>query len=179
MLLDDVLASHLPTSRVPRLHAILLESGAARVLCSLPCTLCPFLHCLRAIDYLWGRPSDTALLSAISPPGTPAAATAAAPVLPPSPAVSEARARALGFLSQVLGGDELAAEYLLLQLVGRCASVFALRSFRPHQLLVPVPYAHSDRLPVPPPQTSAAASLFNCVAGCTCVLPSRLWAPSV
>lgn len=29
MLLDDILASHLPTSRVPRLHAILLNPGAA------------------------------------------------------------------------------------------------------------------------------------------------------
>lgn len=28
MLLDDILASHLPTSRAPRLHAILLQPGA-------------------------------------------------------------------------------------------------------------------------------------------------------
>lgn len=37
----------------------------------------------------------------------------------PAAQVAEARARALGFLSQVLGGDSMAAEYLLLQLVGR------------------------------------------------------------
>jgi hypothetical protein len=71
MLLDDILASHLPTSLVPRLHAILLHPEAS------------------------------------------AAATV------PAAAVADARARALGFLSQVLGGDDLAAEYLLLQLVGR------------------------------------------------------------
>ncbi|KAL4424256.1 hypothetical protein ABPG75_001557 [Micractinium tetrahymenae] len=75
MLLDDILASHLPTSKAPRLHAILLsverESGAAA--------------------------------------GMPLAAAD----------VAQARTRTLGFLSQVLGGDNLAAEYLLLQLLGR------------------------------------------------------------
>lgn len=35
MLLDDILASHLPTSRVPRLHAILLQLGAPVVLCKI------------------------------------------------------------------------------------------------------------------------------------------------
>ncbi|PSC74128.1 mini-chromosome maintenance complex-binding isoform A [Micractinium conductrix] len=70
MLLDDILASHLPTSKAPRLHAILLSAEVE----------------------------------------------AAAPAMP---AVAEARARALGFLSQVLGGDDVAAEYLLLQLVAR------------------------------------------------------------
>lgn len=32
MLLDDILASHLPTSRVPRLHAILLQPGTRPLL---------------------------------------------------------------------------------------------------------------------------------------------------
>jgi hypothetical protein len=45
----------------------------------------------------------------------PAGQAPAAPV-----DVAEARARVLGFLSQVLGGDDLAAEFLLLQLLGRC-----------------------------------------------------------
>lgn len=40
----------------------------------------------------------------------------------PVAAVAEARARALGFLSQVLGGDAVAAEYLLLQLLARCVA---------------------------------------------------------
>jgi hypothetical protein len=51
----------------------------------------------------------------------PAAEAAAPPSTMPAAEVAAARARALGFLSQVLGGDDVAAEYLLLQLVGRCA----------------------------------------------------------
>lgn len=35
MLVDDILASHLPTSRVPRLHAILLQPGAPVVFCKI------------------------------------------------------------------------------------------------------------------------------------------------
>lgn len=50
-----------------------------------------------------------------------AAADGAAPAQLPAAQVAEARARALGFLSQVLGGDAVAAEYLLLQLFSRCA----------------------------------------------------------
>ncbi|KAL4442708.1 hypothetical protein ABPG77_006702 [Micractinium sp. CCAP 211/92] len=73
MLLDDILASHLPTSRAPRLHVILMNTEGA----------------------------DAA--------GAPPAAAD----------VAQARARVLGFLSQVLGGDDLAAEYLLLQLLSR------------------------------------------------------------
>lgn len=75
MLVDDILASHLPTSKVPRLHAILLKTD-----------------------------SDSG--------------PAAAPALSAAD-LAAARARVLGFLSMVLGGDDLAAEYLLLQLVGR------------------------------------------------------------
>ena len=88
MLLDDVLASHLPTSRVPRLHAVLLStvSGGADVGMMAP---------------------------------APAAAAAAAMS---AEAVGAARARVLGFLSQVLGGDDVAAQYLLLQLLGRCGA---------------------------------------------------------
>jgi hypothetical protein len=72
LLEEEALASHLPTSRVPRLHALLLA------------------------------PETSPL------PPAAAAAFAAAP-----------RACALGFLSVVLGGDDLAAEFLLLQLVSR------------------------------------------------------------
>ncbi|EFN53539.1 hypothetical protein CHLNCDRAFT_136659 [Chlorella variabilis] len=87
MLLDDILSSHLPTSKAPRLHAILLAPG----------TRLPGVGC----------------------GGDVAAEAEAAPApLPPSE-LAQARARALGFLSQVLGGDDVAAEYLLLQLVGR------------------------------------------------------------
>lgn len=63
-----------------------------------PTSRCPRLHAL-------------AILPGPSP--TPAPAP-----LPPS-AIAEARLRTIGLLSLVLGGDDLAAEYLLLQLVGR------------------------------------------------------------
>lgn len=63
-----------------------------------PTSRCPRLHAL-------------AILPAPGP--TPG------PVPPSLDAVAEARLRALGLLSMVLGGDDLAAEYLLLQLVGR------------------------------------------------------------
>lgn len=54
-----------------------------------------------------------------SPHWLAAGGEGAAPAALPAAQVAEARARALGFLSQVLGGDDIAAEYLLLQLVGR------------------------------------------------------------
>lgn len=82
---EDVLASHLPTSRVPRVHAILANPLKD-----------PYF----------------AQYSGLSAPETPKFEA-------DSPALSQARARVVGFLSMVLGGDDLAAEYLLLQLVSR------------------------------------------------------------
>lgn len=58
---------------------------------------------------------------------TTAVVDGAAPAQLPVTHVAEARARTLGFLSQVLGGDAVAAEYLLLQLVSRCAFAVAGR----------------------------------------------------
>eukprot|EP00890_Picochlorum_soloecismus_P000830 jgi/Picsp_1/1748/NSC_05220-R1_mgc79802 protein len=72
----DAVASRIPTSVAPRVHAILIQKQ----------------------DQLY--------------PGT-------LPVHVDSSSVEQARSRAKGFLSMVLGGDDLSAEYLLLQLISR------------------------------------------------------------
>lgn len=78
MLEEEALETQLPTSKAPRLHALLVAKETAAY---------------------------------------PAACKNAAAATPA--VLAEGRARALGFLSMVLGGDDLAAEFLLLQLVSR------------------------------------------------------------
>jgi hypothetical protein len=74
MLEEEVLASHLPTSLVPRIHAITTSSSSSN----------------------YNTTTDVI-----------------------SNDVSAARGRIMGILTTILSGDELAAEYVLLQLVAR------------------------------------------------------------
>jgi len=76
MLEEEVLASHLPTSLVPRIHAITTSSSSS-------------------------SSSSTTTTNATNND------------------VSAARGRIMGILTTILSGDELAAEYVLLQLVAR------------------------------------------------------------
>lgn len=75
----DALASKIPTSVAPRVHAVLLRKLSSSL-----------------------QPARTAGLE--------------------KETIQQARARTKGFLSMVLGGDDLAAEYLLLQLLSRVHS---------------------------------------------------------
>lgn len=72
----DAVASRIPTSVAPRVHAVLIQKQ----------------------EHLYPGPL---------------------PVQIDSSSVEQARSRAKGFLSMVLGGDDLSAEYLLLQLISR------------------------------------------------------------
>ncbi|RMZ55547.1 hypothetical protein APUTEX25_000130, partial [Auxenochlorella protothecoides] len=98
--LNDIVTVVGILSIVPELAACCQEDAMDAELAGShpPTSRCPRLHAL-------------AILPGPSP--TPAPAP-----LPPS-AIAEARLRTIGLLSLVLGGDDLAAEYLLLQLVGR------------------------------------------------------------
>lgn len=86
---EEMLAAHPPTSQVPRIHAILLKKESS--------------------------PYPENLLSSTQEESAPGTATSTAGIS--REIVAHGRSRALGFLSMVLGGDNLAAEFLLLQLV--------------------------------------------------------------
>lgn len=75
MLEEEVLASHLPTSLVPRIHAITTRSSSSS----------------SSVNAIISRSNE----------------------------VSVARHRIMGILTTILSGDELAAEYVLLQLLAR------------------------------------------------------------
>ncbi|KAL6782238.1 hypothetical protein ACKKBG_A06055 [Auxenochlorella protothecoides x Auxenochlorella symbiontica] len=98
--LNDIVTVVGILSIVPELAACCQEDAMDAELAGShpPTSRCPRLHAL-------------AILPGPSPAPPPAP-------LPPS-AIAEARLRTIGLLSLVLGGDDLAAEYLLLQLVGR------------------------------------------------------------
>lgn len=112
-MMEDVLSSHLPTSRVPRLHALLAATQRD-----------PYAPPFASPAALAGPTAPTPAAAPAPASSVPAAGGGAAVPALEKGALKEARARAVGFLSTVLGGDDLAAEYLLLQLVSRWVAAF-------------------------------------------------------
>ncbi|GFR39843.1 hypothetical protein Agub_g339 [Astrephomene gubernaculifera] len=100
-------AAHPPTSKVMRLHGIIVRRSPSLV----PTTPAP-------ADAAPAAGQDITLAPA------EAAATATTGLYPspsPAPGPQQLRERALGLLRWALGGDAVAAEYVLLQLVARVA----------------------------------------------------------
>ncbi|GLC58233.1 hypothetical protein PLESTB_001336100 [Pleodorina starrii] len=104
-------AAHPPTSKVMRVHAILVRRN--------PSLLSPDADEPPSSAAAAVEPTATAASEA-SPSVAATAGTGAAP--PPRPLVAPLRDRALGLLRWALGGDVVAAEYVLMQLLGRVAA---------------------------------------------------------
>eukprot|EP00887_Chlorella_sp_A99_P007055 scaffold2.g7055.t1 len=110
--LNDVVDVVGVVSKVPELAAAHMQGGAAQGQARWP-------SAGRGAWLLLSRSAAAPRLHAILLRPAASPHPAHLPALPSGAALGEARGRAIGFLSQVLGGDDLAAEYLLLQLVGR------------------------------------------------------------
>ncbi|GLI69999.1 hypothetical protein VaNZ11_014733 [Volvox africanus] len=99
LVLEAIRGAHPPTSKVMRLHAIIVHRNPPLV------STC----------------SEAATAASSSTAATDPVANLPPPVLA-RPAVAALRDRALGLLQYALGGDAVAAEYVLLQLLGRVAT---------------------------------------------------------
>ena len=93
---EEMLAAHPPTSKVPRIHTILVNKETS-----------PYPK----------NVLSSAIPAASQEEKTTTASASAFSIAQVQELVAAGRSRTLGFLSMVLGGDNLAAEYLLLQLV--------------------------------------------------------------
>ncbi|GIL82015.1 hypothetical protein Vretifemale_10940 [Volvox reticuliferus] len=99
LVLEAIRGAHPPTSKVMRLHAIIVRRNPPLVpMCSVAATA-----------------------ASSGPAATDPIANLPPPVLA-RPVVAPLRDRALGLLRYALGGDAVAAEYVLLQLLGRVAA---------------------------------------------------------